>query len=57
VLSELKRVLGTKFGVAQDLIDDFIREHTFADPDFGRLAVVEDGKLIEECSRQQPCLV
>ncbi|MBI2357787.1 MAG: putative toxin-antitoxin system toxin component, PIN family [Deltaproteobacteria bacterium] len=24
VLSELKRVLGTKFGVAQDLIDDFI---------------------------------
>jgi hypothetical protein len=24
VLSELKRVLRTKFGVAQDLIDDFI---------------------------------
>jgi putative PIN family toxin of toxin-antitoxin system len=24
VLSELKRVLGTKFGIAQDLIEDFI---------------------------------
>ena len=43
VLSELKRVLRTKFGVAQDLIDDFIslmREDTvLAEP--GRLPTVE----------------
>jgi uncharacterized protein len=43
VLSELKRVLRTKFGVAQDLIDDFIslmREDTvLAEP--GQLPTVE----------------
>jgi len=43
VLSELKRVLRTKFGVAQDLIDDFIslmREDTvLAEP--GQLPMVQ----------------
>jgi putative PIN family toxin of toxin-antitoxin system len=43
VLSELKRVLRTKFGVAQDLIDDFIslmREDTVL-AESGRLPTVE----------------
>ena len=43
VLSELKRVLGTKFGVAQDLIDDFIslmrQDTVLAEP--GQLPTVE----------------
>jgi len=43
VLSELKRVLKTKFGVAQDLIDDFIslmrQDTVLAEP--GQLPTVE----------------
>ncbi len=43
VLSELKRVLGTKFGVAQDLINDFIslmrQDTALAEP--GQLPTVE----------------
>jgi predicted nucleic acid-binding protein len=43
VLSELKRVLRTKFGVAQDLIDDFIslmrQDTVLADP--GQLPTIQ----------------